>query len=542
MKLKIMLPATMAFAFNGVMIQAQNAEKPNFVVILLDDMGFADFSCYGGPIPTPNIDRLAQHGVRMSQMYNCARSCPTRASLLTGLYPQQAGIGHMVDDKSKLAGSDAYQGYLNNSCVTIAEVMAANGYFTAMAGKWHVGQHKGITPLKRGFQHALHSANGGFYFSNDPKAVYFLDDDRLSQNDPRLQKKWYSTDLLTNFTMKYAGDAQKENKPFMIYLAYNGAHFPLQAPDSLIQGFKGKFSKGWTAIRNDVYKRQMKMNLLGKQYELTAANPLVPDWAKLDPAQRAQSEHIMEIYAATVTSIDNNIGKLVEYLKKQGLYDNTVIMIMSDNGGNAEGQTVFGTYKGQTPGTVNSTVFLGQSWAETSNTPFYLYKHHTHEGGISTPFIVTCPKIIPSGMNGKVVHQSGHVIDLMATLVGLSHANYPTQYKGNEIIPMQGINLLPIWKGKTVKRKEPIFWEHENNFALRDGKWKLVQEMGEKNFQLYDMDNDRTELNNLSEKEPEVFKDMKSKFEYMFKKTGSAYIKFPDRRWFVSPQNYVNKQ
>lgn len=537
MKSKIILASTV-LSVAGQLAYSQNVNKPNFVIILLDDMGFADLSCYGGPTPTPNIDRLAKGGVRMSQMYNCARSCPTRASLLTGLYPQQAGIGHMTENISKRAGSDSYQGYLNKSCVTLGEVMSANGYYTAMAGKWHVGQSNGVTPGTRGFQHSLHSPAGGFYFYNDPKASLFLDDKKIDSNDPRLPANWYTTDLLTTFAMKYAGEAKEQNKPFMIYLPYNGAHFPLQAPENQIKKFKGKFKNGCTDIRRDVYNRQLKMNLFGDKYALTAPNPLIPDWTKLDKEQTAQSEHIREIYAACISSIDDNVGRLVNYLKQQSIFDNTVFIILSDNGGNAEGKTVFGRYEGANPGAVNSTVFLGQAWAETANTPFYLYKHHTHEGGISTPLIVSYPNGIPARMNGKIVHQPGHVIDIMATVVGMSSAVYPTEYQGNNIIPMQGINLFPVWKGETVKRNEPVFWEHENNFALRDGKWKMVKEAGDESFQLYDMEKDRTEINDLAQKEPLVYADMKAKFDMMFKKTGSAVLKFPLGRWFVSPQKY----
>lgn len=519
-------------------LYAEQISKPNFIVILVDDVGYADFSCYGGPVKTPNIDRLAKNGVRMSQMYNCARSCPTRASLLTGLYPQQAGIGHMTENVSKRAGSDAYQGYLNNSCVTIAEVMSANGYYTAMTGKWHVGQKDGVTPLRRGFQHALHAAAGGFYFYDDPKSILFLDDKKIDSTDPRLPKQWYSTDLWTTYAMKYVDEAVSQQKPFMVYLAYNGAHFPLQAPKAAIDKFKGKFKKGWTQMRDEVYKRQLAMNLLEKNYPLTKANPLIPDWTKLDEKQLSESEYIREIYAATITSIDENIGRLVKELKDKGVYDNTVIMLMSDNGGNAEGETVFGTYEGEQPGQVNSRVFLGQAWAESSNTPFYLYKRQTHEGGIATPFVVTYPAGIPKEMNGKITHQPGHVIDVMATLVGMSSATYPANYNGNDITAMQGVNLFPMWKGETLKRNEPIFWEHENNYALRDGKWKLVKEAGDESYQLYDMENDRTEITDLAQKEPAVFESMKQKFESKFKEVSAADIKFKLGRWFVSPQKY----
>ena len=234
--------------------------KPNFLVILLDDSGFSDFGCYGGSIPTPNIDALAENGVRMSQMYNCARSCPTRASLLTGLYPQQAGVGHMVgNDKSKI--SPSYQNFLNNSCVTLGEVMRDNGYFTAMVGKWHVGQNQGATPWGRGFDRSLNAAAGGFYYPNDPKAEIFLDGEKIKKGDPRFKEDWYSTDLWTEYANKFIDEATQKKQPFMVYLAYNGPHFPLQAPAEEIAKFKGKFSQGWDVRRQETYKRQLEMNL-----------------------------------------------------------------------------------------------------------------------------------------------------------------------------------------------------------------------------------------------------------------------------------------
>lgn len=226
MKLKS-LSAIAVTAFTLPLL-AQTSRKPNFVVVLVDDVGFADFSCYGGAIPTPNIDKLAQHGVRMSQMYNCARSCPSRAALLTGLYPQQAGVGHMTEDLSAQS-SAAYQGYLNNNCVTLPEVMNTNGYFTAMVGKWHVGQNNGVTPKSRGFKRSLNCPVGGFYYA-ESKASLFLDGNKIENDDERLSKNWYTTDLWTQFGLQFIQEAIDIKSPFMLYLAYNAAHFPLQAP------------------------------------------------------------------------------------------------------------------------------------------------------------------------------------------------------------------------------------------------------------------------------------------------------------------------
>lgn len=516
-----------------------NAQKPNVIVVLVDDLGYSDFSCYGGVIPTPNIDALAERGVRMSQMYNCARSCPTRASLLTGLYPQQAGVGYMTADLSKSTGSKAYQGFINNSSVTIAEVMSQNGYFTCMTGKWHVGQNDGVTPFSRGFKRSLHAAAGGFYFWNDTeKAKLFLDDKIIPNDDPFLPKNWYSTDLWTQTGLKFVDEALSAKKPFLWYLAYNAPHFPLQAPENEIANFKGKFAQGWDALRNEIYNRQVKMNLLGKQYPLSKRNPKIPLWNDVDAAQKAKSERALEIYAACVKKVDDNIGMLVKQLKNKGIFDNTMIVILSDNGGNPEGGNVFGTYKGSNPGDVNSSVFVGHAWAEMSNTPFYLYKHHTHEGGISTPCVVSYPNGIPQKMNGKIVQEPSHVIDIMATIVAITGAKYPEKYKGNIITSMQGINMLPAYAGKIVKRNEPIFWEHEGNLALRDGKWKIVKEALDPDFQLFDMNNDRTEMDDLKNKNPKEYSRVKVLFDKKYNEVGAKPLKEKELHWFTPVSKY----
>ena len=518
----------------AVALKAQ--PKPNFVVILIDDAGFADLGCYGGLIPTPNIDKLAQNGVRMSQMYNCARCCPTRASLLTGLYPQQAGVGAMNNDISKKS-SKAYQGFLNVNCVTIAEVLKDNGYFTAMAGKWHVGQEYGVTPSNRGFDRSINAPTGGFYYSTAKNAKLFIDGAEIKNDDPRLPKNWYITDVWTKFGLQYIDEASKNKKPFLLYLAHNAPHFPLQAPEEDIALFKDKFPMGWDKTRHEIYDRQLKMNLLGKDYQLTKRSPRIPLWENVDSVQQKRSKFTMEVYAAMIHRLDLGIGRIIDELKLKDLYDNTVIILLSDNGASAEAPTVFGaTFKGDI---IKPSGQLGQAWAECSDTPFYLYKQNTHEGGISTPLIVSYPTGIPKSQNGKIVHQYGHVVDIMATIVAMSGSKYPVIFNGNPITPMQGVNLFPVWKGEKVVRKEPIIWEHMGNVALRDGKWKIVRERTEKEFELYDMEADRTEINNLALKEPEVLDEMIKKFELMSKKIGVMPIDFGSApHWYVPVFEY----
>ncbi len=534
-----MLPAIAMHAAADAATPGLPASKPNVVIVLLDDIGFTDFSCFGGVVPTPNIDRLASNGVRMSQMYNCARSCPTRASLLTGLYPQQAGVGLMTDDLSKRS-SAAYQGYLNGNCVTLAEVMEGAGYLTAMAGKWHVCPNgmKDILPHSRGFRESICNIGGPSFFPND-KVRLCINGQNVTAADPRLPREWYSTDLWTDWGIKYIDMAVREDKPLLLYMAYTAAHFPLQAPEGEIARFKGSFSRGWDVIRREIYERQTEWNVLGQPCELTPPSPLIPRWDDLSAAQKARSERAMEIYAAMIKKVDDNVGRLIDELKRRGIFDNTVIMVLSDNGANAEGESVFGTYEGENPGDVNSNVYLGQAWAQACNTPFFLYKRHTHEGGISTGFIVSYPAGIPASLNGSIVHRPGHVIDIMPTLVELGGAKYPSARKGYAVTPMQGMDLMPVWLGGTPARKQPLFWEHEENVALRDGRWKLVKEVKDYHYQLYDMETDRTEMHDLSEREPEVMAEMMSKFRQMYKKAGSMPFNFNRNiRWAIPIEEY----
>lgn len=539
-------PQILKFALSATLLAAnsttQSQTKPNVIVILVDDAGFADFSCFGGLIPTPNIDKLAQNGVRMSQMYNCARSCPSRASLLTGLYPQQTGVGNMTNFKYKDA--KGYQGYLNNNCVTIAEVLKQNGYSTYISGKWHVGHEHGVTPAKRGFEHGIHSPAGGFYTPTQTKAddqkksELYIDDKLVTDEDERLPKNWYTTDLYTQFSKQYIDEATKAQKPFFLYLAYNAPHFPLTAPEEDIDKFKGEFCVGWDKMRIDIYNRQMKMNIFGKKYPLTKRNPLIPLWIDVDSRQQLRCEKTMEVYAAMIYHLDRSIGELVEKLKANHQLENTIIMFMSDNGASAEGSTVYGAeeYK---KGEIKPGWLLGQCWAEMSNTPFFLYKVNVHEGGISTPFIVSYPNGIPKSQNGKIVHQAGHIVDVMASIVSLTGSKYPENYNGNAIIPMQGINLLPMWKGNKIERKSPLIWEHGGGLALRDGKWKIVKERNETEWELYNMDDDRTETNNLASANKEILSKMKVKFDEMAKEVGIISLPFGQNpRWYVPVTKY----
>lgn len=475
--------------------------RPNIIAIMVDDMGLSDISCYGGEIPTPNLDSLAKKGLRFTQFYNTGRCCPTRATLLTGLYSHQTGIGWMTTDQ----GISGYRGHLNDECVTIAEVLGSAGYFTAMTGKWHVGFNHGVTPWERGFHRSLNLPAGGLHFSNQtgPKGgtKMFLNGKEIARDDPRFNPPWYGSDLWTEQGIRFIDEAIKKDKPFFFYLAHVAPHFPCMAPEETIKKYRGKYLSGWDRLRKERYKRQIKMGFIDPNWPLTPRPEDIPAWGSLSQEEKVRYDDMMAIYAAMIDEIDNNVGKLVAALKKRGQLENTLILFFSDNGGNAE-TGVSGKYKGEKPGNPHSDVFIGKCWAHLNNTPFRKYKHYNHEGGISTPLIAHWPKGISPDPNHKWVTTPTHLIDIMATCVDLGKANYPKVYKGGKIQPMQGTSLRPLFEGKSI-RERSLYWEHEGNAAIRIGKQKLVRLGRGGRWELYDLIKDRSEQTDLSEKLPE---------------------------------------
>jgi arylsulfatase A-like enzyme len=467
----------------------QAAEKPNIVVILVDDMGFSDLGCYGSEISTPHLDALAQGGLKFTQFYNTGRCCPTRASLLTGLYSHQAGVGHMTDDK----GVPGYEGRLNDRCLTFAEVLKPAGYFTAMSGKWHVGQNHDVTPWGRGFDRSLNAAAGGFFFPESPKAKLFLNGEPVENDDPRLIKDWYSTDLWTHAGLHFIDEATAANKPFFLYLAHNAPHFPLQAPADAIEKFKGKYASGWDALSDARHQRQIDLGIIDKAWTKAPRAEGITAWDEVDEDEKKRFDHLMAVYAACVYRMDVAIGDLVKGLKERGVFDNTLILFMSDNGGNAESGP-----NGRTTGdptTADSNWFCGESWAYMQNTPFRRYKHYNHEGGIATPLIAHWPKGIAS--QGELRTEPAHLIDIMATCVDIADARYPTERNNQSILPLEGKSLVPVFAGQPIER-EALYWEHEGNAAVRKGDWKLVRLGRNGAWELYNLGEDRTEQNDLA--------------------------------------------
>jgi len=533
---------------NASRLSVNQRRRPDIVLIMADDMGYSDIGCYGGEIHTPNLDGLAAGGLRFTQFYNTARCCPTRASLMTGLYPHQAGVGHMMSDK----GYDGYRGDLNNNCVTIAEVLKQAGYSTYMAGKWHVTKYrrpegpKHNWPLQRGFERFFGTIHGaGSYY--DPCSLT-----RDNTQIPPDSDDFYYTNAITDNAVKFISEhkAQNKDKPLFLYVAYTAPHWPMHALDEDIARYKGRFDKGWDVLRTERHKRMIKMGIVEGKWRLTDRDPGVPPWAHAK--NKKWHARRMEVYAAMVDCMDQGIGRIISALKNTGRFDNTLILFLSDNGGCAEEYGSRGpvkpapskqvvlkpmsknelqfdmqprvtrdgrpvrTGKGLMPGPADTYIAYGRPWANASNTPFRLYKHWVHEGGIATPLIAHWPAGIKA--RGQLRHQPGHLIDIMATCVDVAGAKYPLEYKSHSITPLEGKSLVPAFHNKPIER-EALYWEHEGNRAVRKGKWKLVSKYPGP-WELYDLEADRTELNNLAEKYPRKGQQLKTMYEQWAERCG----------------------
>jgi len=501
--------------------------RPNIVFILADDMGFSDIGCYGSEIETPNLDSLASGGLRFSDFHNSPRCCPSRAALMTGMYSHQAGMGMMTVDHGRYP-YPAYAGDLSQKCVTIAEALKAGGYSTMMTGKWHLtpldtGIHN--YPLQRGFERYYGIINGA--------ASYYDPASLTSGNDPveisKLPSDYYFTDAIGDYSSKFIEDAAKEDKPFFLYAAFTAGHWPLMAPEETIAKYKGRYAQGWDAQRAKRHKKQLEMSLVREEWGITPRDARVPQWELASFHEWEQRR--MEVYAAQIDQLDQNVGKIVSKLRQLGILDNTLIFFMSDNGGNYEemgrftpGQQrppymPYKTKEGQPvvpgndpsiiPGSATTYASYGIPWGNVSNTPFRMYKHYAHEGGISTPFIAHWPRGLK---NTGISHTIGHEIDVMPTCLEVAGIPYPKVSKaGTEPPPLEGKSLVPIFEGRMLPERS-LFWEHEGNSAAREGKWKLVSKFPD-SWELYDMEHDRTEMHDLADQYPDRVKKMAADYK-----------------------------
>lgn len=487
--------------------------RPNIILMMSDDMGYSDLGCYGGEINTPNLDHLAKNGLQFMQFYNTARCCPTRASLMTGLYPHQTGIGHMTNTPANFTQHDLgipqYRGFLNRNCVTIAEVLKDAGYTTLMTGKWHLGiSTKDKWPLQRGYDKYYGIIPGACNYFRPvyPRGITY-GNDTITISDP----DYYTTDAFTEYAINFIEEARQEsNKPFFLYLAFNSPHWPLNAPDEEIQKYRGNYLDGWQELRKKRYKRMIEMGLVDPEWELTPQDSR--NWDSLPEEKKIEMDLRMAIYAASIDRMDQNIGKLVAFLEQEEILDNTIIIFLDDNGACAEGGELGGGPAEQLGTKEGYFLSYGRAWANASNTPYREYKHWVHEGGIATPLIIHWPDGIKEKDRGQRISEYGFLPDIMATCIDLAGTAYPEEYNGNKITPLVGKSLLPLIRGQRAPvHTEPIFWEHEGNKAVRLGNYKLVQYWKpdiKDNWELYDLTSDRSEMHDLSASMPDRTNEM----------------------------------
>jgi len=524
-------------------------KRPNVIVVLADDMGCSDAGCYGGEVHTPSIDALARDGVRFTQFYNMARCCPTRASLLTGVYPHQAGLGAMNQD----LGKPAYRGELNDRCVTIAEVLRGAGYRTGMVGKWHLSRlniagaprektkamlaftddapispTKENWPTRRGFEE---------YWGTIPGVDSYFDPYGLVHNEEEMSERgddFYYTDFISDRAVSMIAKYSAEDKPFFLYVAYTAPHWPMQARPQDVARYKETYKAGWDVIREERFARQLEMGLVKKEWGLSPRAFLesLNDGASAvgawdDAAAKEWQAGRMAVYAGMIECMDRGIGRISAMLRARGLEESTMIVFLSDNGACQEnvradwydipsltrdGREIHvGNNPAFMPGPEEVYQSYGPAWANASNTPFRRFKHYTEEGGISAPCVMRWPG---GGVVGGRIEkeQVGNVLDLMPTILEAAGATYPASYQGRAVTPAEGKNLLPALRGEEKVERGVLCWEHEGNRAVRIGAWKLVGPHGEP-WRLYNIEEDRTELHDRSAEMPEKVAELKREYE-----------------------------
>ena len=524
---------TVFFCWASLAMAGDKALRPNIILIMADDMGFSDIGCYGGEIQTPNLDQLAEDGLRYTQFYNTARCCPTRASLMTGLYAHQTGMGAMTRP-TQLRG---YQGHINRNCVTIAEVLKQAGYATFMSGKWHLTEDKNklVTgskhnwPRQRGFDRFFGTIAGAGSFYT-PQTLT-LDNAPITE----FPKDFYYTTAIGEHGAQFIREhgADENDQPFFLYVPFTAPHWPLHALEKDIKKYRGKYLKGWDAIRAERHARQLKMGLVDQRWPISARHERAPAWETLDKAKQKEMDERMAIYAAMIDSMDQAIGHILKAVADLGQTENTMVLFLADNGGCDEsGLYGFERKKGGELGTDSSFASYGLCWANASNTPFQFFKKDNHEGGIASPLIVHWPEGIEQVAHGKLRHEPTHVIDIMATAVQLAGAEYPARFRGHDILPLEGLSLLPTFEDKPLDRTA-LYWEHVGNRAVRSGDWKLVANarFRKQEWELYNLRTDRTETVNLFNQREDKAQELKTLWQawatraYVLPKPGGKKFK-----------------
>lgn len=502
------------------------AERPNVVVIMVDDLGYSDLGCYGSEIETPRIDALAKAGLRFSQFYNTAKCHSSRVCLLTGQYCIAAGDTSL------------------SHAVTSAEVLGANGYFTAMTGKWHLKQE----PTDFGFQRYFGHLSGACNFFKGDKTF------RLNAKPWQVpQDGFYTTVADIDFALKFLEEARTEQKPWYLYVAFNAPHAPLHAlPEDYLK-YKGRYDSGWDAVRKARVEKQKSLGLLSADLQSSPRPEHIPAWDELLEWQRRYEANRMTTLAAMIDRVDQEVGRLVDDLEQNGELNNTLILFVSDNGACPYDRQKPKLDVEPTSGDVALADSTGWAWAR--NSPFRYYKQNQFEGGISTPAIVHWPAGLKTKA-GSIVRQPAHLIDVMPTLADITGSDIPRQWGGRELRPVSGVSLKPILEGKELNARPPLHLLFSQDRGLRDGDWKLVSFQSEA-WELYNVARDRTELKDLAISEPERLNAMIKTWTEMaenvlhapaksYSPVGAADLPHRHREWTnfdaTAPAEYVRKR
>lgn len=509
--------------------------RPNIVIILADDLGYSDIGCYGGEIQTPNIDKLAKKGVRFTSFYNCARCCPTRASLLTGQYAQQVGLAKNGNN-------------LHRNAATIAEVLKEAGYHTGMSGKWHLSETIALPKQEEQLLWLSHRKNDSIFAPIETYpcnrgfeehwgviwgVVNYFDPFSLVHNEKSIKevsKDFYMTDFITKKSIDLIDQFSKDDRPFFLYIAQTAPHWPLHARKEDIAKYEGKYDEGWDLLREKRYRKAIKLGLIDKKNAPLARNESGKLWADC-PNKGYEAKH-MEAHAAMVDRMDQGIGKIIAKLKSTGKYENTIIFFLADNGASSErgylpgfdrpGQTrtgeeiVFTHQKLTRPGSEKTWGYLGDGWAGAVNSPFRYWKVQSFEGGICTPLIIHWPKKL-KGKENTLNQGMGHVMDILPTCIEIAQTNYPAQINGLATQKLTGKSLLPLLFHGAVSTNDTLFWEHEGGRAARLHNWKIAA-LKNREWELFNLAEDRTETRNLASKYPEKVKQLNDLWEIWTKR------------------------
>lgn len=448
---------------------------PNILVVLLDDMGFSDLGCFGGEIETPAVDKLAEKGLRFCNFHNNAKCEPSRASLLSGLYCYQAGNRSL------------------SNAATIADVARSAGYYTFATGKWHLEDH----PMDRGFDHFFGFLEGACdYFTG---SSYFI----LDREKYDVPEDFYTTNYIMNYSLEFIAESKETNEPFLGYIAFNAPHSPIQAPEAVVQKYYGVYKAGWDKLREERFARMKETGVILNNSRLSPRPDFIPAWEDLSGEQKAFEIFRMATYAACIDMVDQNMARLTDFLKENDLYENTVILFMSDNGASPFERTKESLYPSWDS---RSRYRAGVGWAWLSNTPFRWFKQNQHEGGISSPFIAFYPEGI-NGMSGKTNHELSHFIDVMPTIVELIGADYPEEIRNHEVVTAEGLSLVSAFTGKPIAQRNFLYQQWSTNRALFKGDYKICSFRANE-WELYNIVEDRSELINLAKEKPWLLEEM----------------------------------